>query len=194
MRACAWRSRLRSAGGGSGERDATSASTASNNSDIEAPPLPPYPETALSRTHCVRITYTQRAGGVRGDNVRSLNRDWRERDEVAREHATCSRGSGGSSERRLGRHGLGLVGCRRHRRRLDEGADPDSWNGSRPLHRAAVFGSPEAVAELARRVADVDALENGVTALWEAVMSRKPANAQALAAAGADPWRPSLGG
>ncbi|MDX2762925.1 ankyrin repeat domain-containing protein [Streptomyces europaeiscabiei] len=80
------------------------------------------------------------------------------------------------------------------RRRLDEGADPDSWNGSRPLHRAAVFGSPEAVAELARRVADVDALENGVTALWEAVISRKPDNARALAAAGADPWRPSLGG
>jgi hypothetical protein len=80
------------------------------------------------------------------------------------------------------------------RRRLDQGADPESWNGSRPLHRAAVFGSPEAVAELARRVADVDALENGVTALWEAVMSRKPANARALAAAGADPWRPSLGG
>ncbi|MEV6395913.1 ankyrin repeat domain-containing protein [Streptomyces sp. NPDC051907] len=80
------------------------------------------------------------------------------------------------------------------RRRLDQGADPESWNGSRPLHRAAVFGSPEAVTELARRVADVDALENGVTALWEAVLSRKPANARALAAAGADPWRPSLGG
>ncbi|MFE7902365.1 ankyrin repeat domain-containing protein [Streptomyces sp. NPDC057424] len=80
------------------------------------------------------------------------------------------------------------------RRRLDQGADPESWNGSRPLHRAAVFGSPEAVAELARRVADVDALENGVTALWEAVLSRKPANARALAAAGADPWRLSLGG
>ncbi|MBP5934250.1 ankyrin repeat domain-containing protein, partial [Streptomyces sp. LBUM 1479] len=48
------------------------------------------------------------------------------------------------------------------RRRLDDGADPESWNGSRPLHRVAVFGSPEAVAELARRVADVDALENGV--------------------------------
>ncbi|WP_308404315.1 hypothetical protein [Streptomyces sp. ATCC 21386] len=40
----------------------------------------------------------------------------------------------------------------------------------------------------------MDALEDGVTALWEAVMSRKPANARALAAAGADPWRPSLGG
>ncbi|WP_308065560.1 ankyrin repeat domain-containing protein [Streptomyces scabiei] len=80
------------------------------------------------------------------------------------------------------------------RRRLDEGADPESWNGSRPLHRAAVFGSSEAVAELARRVADVDALENGVTALWEAVVSRKPANARVLAAAGADPWRLSLGG
>ncbi|MEU5756247.1 ankyrin repeat domain-containing protein [Streptomyces sp. NPDC047829] len=80
------------------------------------------------------------------------------------------------------------------RRCLDQGADPESWNGNRPLHRAAVFGSPEAVTELARRVADVDALENGVTALWEAVLSRKPANARALAAAGADPWRPSLGG
>ncbi|MGJ7874659.1 ankyrin repeat domain-containing protein [Streptomyces rochei] len=80
------------------------------------------------------------------------------------------------------------------RRRLDQGADPENWNGSRPLHRAAVFGSPEAVTELARRVADVDALENGVTALWEAVLSRKPANARALAAAGADPWRPSHGG
>ncbi|MEU5205339.1 ankyrin repeat domain-containing protein [Kribbella sp. NPDC020789] len=80
------------------------------------------------------------------------------------------------------------------RRRLDQGADPESWNGSRPLHRAAVFGSPEAVAELARRVTDVDALENGVTALWEAVMSGKPANARALAAAGANPWRLSLGG
>lgn len=80
------------------------------------------------------------------------------------------------------------------RRRLDQGADPDDCNGSRPLHRAAVFGSAEAVAELARRVADVDALEDGVTALWEAVMSGRPANARALAAAGADPWRLSLGG
>ncbi|WP_406430383.1 ankyrin repeat domain-containing protein [Streptomyces sp. NBC_00631] len=80
------------------------------------------------------------------------------------------------------------------RRRLDEGADPEKWSGGRPLHRAAVFGSPEVVAELAGRVADVDALENGVTALWDAVVSRKPDNARALAAAGADPWRLSVGG
>ncbi|MFJ4584717.1 ankyrin repeat domain-containing protein [Streptomyces echinatus] len=80
------------------------------------------------------------------------------------------------------------------RRRLGEGADPEKWSGGRPLHRAATFGSPEVVAELAGRVADVDALENGVTALWEAVVSRKPENARALAAAGADPWRPSIGG
>ncbi|MBQ0983546.1 ankyrin repeat domain-containing protein [Streptomyces sp. F63] len=80
------------------------------------------------------------------------------------------------------------------RRRLDEGADPEKWSGGRPLHRAAVFGSPAVVAELAARVADVDALENGATALWEAVVSRKPDNARALAAAGADPWRPSIGG
>ncbi|QWB25792.1 MULTISPECIES: ankyrin repeat domain-containing protein [Streptomyces] len=80
------------------------------------------------------------------------------------------------------------------RRRLDGGADPDEWRGGRPLHRAAVFGSAEVVAELAGHAADVDALEEGVTALWEAVMSRKPENARALAAAGADPWRPSIGG
>ncbi|MFI1654758.1 ankyrin repeat domain-containing protein [Streptomyces sp. NPDC020472] len=80
------------------------------------------------------------------------------------------------------------------RRRLDGGADPEGWSGGRPLHRAALFGSPEVVAELAGRVADVDALEGGVTALWEAVVSRKPENARALAAAGADPWRESIGG
>ncbi|AQS71444.1 ankyrin repeat domain-containing protein [Streptomyces pactum] len=80
------------------------------------------------------------------------------------------------------------------RRRLDRGADPETWSGGRPLHRAADYGSPEVVAELARRVADVDALENGVTALWEAVVNGRPDNARALAAAGADPWRRSLGG
>ncbi|MCX3058959.1 ankyrin repeat domain-containing protein [Streptomyces beihaiensis] len=80
------------------------------------------------------------------------------------------------------------------RRRLDAGADPERWSGGRPLHRAAVFGSPEAVTELAARVMDVDALQGGVTALWEAVTSRRPENARALAAAGAEPWRPSLGG
>ena len=63
-------------------------------------------------------------------------------------------------------------------RRLDAGADPERWGagGLRPLHRAAVFGSPEVVAERARRVADVDALEYGDTALWEAVVAgRAPA-------------------
>ncbi|MFE2879339.1 ankyrin repeat domain-containing protein [Streptomyces roseus] len=80
------------------------------------------------------------------------------------------------------------------RRRLDQGADPEVWSGGRPLHRAAVFGSPEVVAELAGRVEDVDALENDVTALWEAVVSKKPDNARALAAAGADPWRELIGG
>ncbi|MFB6842772.1 ankyrin repeat domain-containing protein [Streptomyces sp. NPDC056361] len=80
------------------------------------------------------------------------------------------------------------------RRRLEQGADPEAWSGGRPLHRAAAFGSPEVVAELARRVVDVDALENGVTALWEAVVSRRPDNARALVAAGADPWRRSHGG
>nr|WP_052865512.1 ankyrin repeat domain-containing protein [Streptomyces niger] len=80
------------------------------------------------------------------------------------------------------------------RRRLDQGADPEEWGGGRPLHRAAAFGSPEVVTELARRVADVDALENGTTALWEAVLAGRPDNARALAEAGADPWRPQIGG
>ncbi|MEU7164404.1 ankyrin repeat domain-containing protein [Streptomyces morookaense] len=80
------------------------------------------------------------------------------------------------------------------RRRLDQGADPEGWGAGRPLHRAAAFGSPEVVAELARRVADVDALDDGVTALWEAVFHGRPENARALAAAGADPWRSMLGG
>ncbi|WP_435877852.1 ankyrin repeat domain-containing protein [Streptomyces kurssanovii] len=80
------------------------------------------------------------------------------------------------------------------RRRLDQGADPERWGGGRALHRAAVFGSPEVVAELAGRVADVDALDGGTTALWEAVLAGRQANARALAAAGADPWRPLIGG
>ncbi|MGW0933181.1 hypothetical protein [Streptomyces sp. NPDC002644] len=80
------------------------------------------------------------------------------------------------------------------RRRLDRGADPERWSGGRPLHRAAVHGSADMVADLARRVADVDALEDGVTALWAAVMARKPGHARVLAAAGADPWRVTLGG
>ncbi|MER6624033.1 hypothetical protein [Streptomyces sp. NPDC000931] len=80
------------------------------------------------------------------------------------------------------------------RRRLDGGAGPERWIGGRLLHRAAVSGSPQVVAELAGRVADVDATGNGVTALWEAVVSRKPDNARTLAAAGAAPWLPSLGG
>ena len=82
------------------------------------------------------------------------------------------------------------------RRRLNAGADPERWGlgGSRPLHRAAVFGSPEVVAELAARVADVDALEDEVTALWEAVVSRRHDNARALVAAGADPHWVGHGG
>ncbi|WP_317621462.1 ankyrin repeat domain-containing protein [Streptomyces sp. CBMA123] len=77
------------------------------------------------------------------------------------------------------------AGIRAH---LDSGADPDSFGDDRrPLHRAVRYGSPEAVAELARRAADVDALEDGTTALWEAVLSDRPDTARALAAAGADP-------
>jgi hypothetical protein len=81
------------------------------------------------------------------------------------------------------------------RARLDAGADPDRiGSGGLPLHAAAAYGSPEVVAELAGRVADVDAEREGCTALWLAVFHRHPDNARALAAAGADPWRPMMAG
>ncbi|MEV0589446.1 ankyrin repeat domain-containing protein [Nonomuraea sp. NPDC050310] len=80
--------------------------------------------------------------------------------------------------------------------RLEAGADPESgaYFPERPLHAAAMYGSPEVVAELARRVSDVDAELDGHTALWAAVFANRPGNARALAAAGADPWRPMMNG
>ncbi|MFI6511575.1 ankyrin repeat domain-containing protein [Streptosporangium sp. NPDC050855] len=82
------------------------------------------------------------------------------------------------------------------RARLDAGADPNSvldFRG-RPLHHAAEEGSPEVVAELARRVDDVDAEHDGRTALWLAVFNDRPDNARVMVAAGADPWRPMMNG
>ncbi|MBB6345182.1 hypothetical protein FHU36_001691 [Nonomuraea muscovyensis] len=82
------------------------------------------------------------------------------------------------------------------RARLDAGADPNTgvYIYERPLHAAAEWGSPEVVAELSRRVDDVDAEHEGRTALWEAIFNNRPDNARALAAAGADPWRPMMNG
>ncbi|MFD0469992.1 ankyrin repeat domain-containing protein [Nonomuraea thailandensis] len=82
------------------------------------------------------------------------------------------------------------------RARLDAGADPDTgvYFHERPLHAAAECGSPEVIAELCQRVGDVDAEHEGRTALWEAVFNNRPGNARALAAAGADPWRPMMNG
>ncbi|WP_245899856.1 ankyrin repeat domain-containing protein [Nonomuraea indica] len=82
------------------------------------------------------------------------------------------------------------------RARLDAGADPNAglFVHGRPLHAAAAIGSPEVVAELVRRVDDVDAEHEGRTALWEAVYNNRPDNARALVSAGADPWRPMMNG
>ncbi|WP_260478065.1 ankyrin repeat domain-containing protein [Nonomuraea sp. WAC 01424] len=82
------------------------------------------------------------------------------------------------------------------RARLVSGADPhaDLWHQGPPLHLAAEYGSPEVIAELARRVGDVDAVHEGRSALWQAVFANRRDNALALAAAGADPWRPMTGG
>jgi hypothetical protein len=62
------------------------------------------------------------------------------------------------------------------------------------LQDAAERGTPEQVAELARQSGDVDAENEGHTALWWAVHARRPENARVLAGAGADPWRPDPSG
>jgi Ankyrin repeats (3 copies) len=85
---------------------------------------------------------------------------------------------------------LGLI-----RARLAAGADPNArLEDHPPLHLAAERGSAEVVAELASRVDDVDAEDDGRTALWVAVYARRPGIARVLAAAGADPWRPMMAG
>jgi hypothetical protein len=82
------------------------------------------------------------------------------------------------------------------RTRLDRGANPNVAAGylGPPLHMAAVDGSPDVVAELARRVDDVDAMYGGRTPLWSAVAANRPDNARTLVAAGADPWRVMMSG
>ncbi|MGI5500890.1 ankyrin repeat domain-containing protein [Lentzea sp. CA-135723] len=81
------------------------------------------------------------------------------------------------------------------RARLEAGADPDGglrWGA--PLHTAVEFGTAEVVAELAGRVADVDQVVGGRTALWNAVHARQQESARVLLAAGADPLRPMMSG
>jgi Ankyrin repeats (3 copies) len=82
------------------------------------------------------------------------------------------------------------------RERLAAGADPNTFGGGRgrPLHHAAREGSVEVVTELVRLVDDVDAVDDGRTALWLAVHAGKPDNARVLVAAGADPERPMMAG
>jgi hypothetical protein len=62
------------------------------------------------------------------------------------------------------------------------------------LHVAAEHGSVEVVAELVRRVDDVDAMSGGCTALWRAVAADRSDNVRVLVAAGADPWRDMMSG
>ncbi|GLY51558.1 ankyrin repeat domain-containing protein [Lentzea sp. NBRC 102530] len=81
------------------------------------------------------------------------------------------------------------------RARLEAGADPDGglrWGT--PLHTAVEFGTAEVVAELAGRVADVDQVVRGHTALWAAVHTGQRESARVLLAAGADPLRPMMSG
>jgi hypothetical protein len=82
------------------------------------------------------------------------------------------------------------------RARLAAGADPNTLvrGHGKPLHAAARWGSAEVVTELVRLIDDVDAEQDGRTALWEAVHANQPDNARALVAAGADPWRPMMAG
>ncbi|WUH99635.1 ankyrin repeat domain-containing protein [Spirillospora sp. NBC_00431] len=83
------------------------------------------------------------------------------------------------------------------REALESGVDPDALvSGTllRPLDLAMELGTPEVVAEVARRVRDVDAEHDGRTALWTAVFYNRPDNARALVEAGADPWRPTMAG
>ncbi|WP_307845499.1 ankyrin repeat domain-containing protein [Planomonospora sp. ID67723] len=96
--------------------------------------------------------------------------------------------------------GRGWADLEAVRARLEAGADPNSgvyafgsYDG-KPLHLAAEWGTPETVTELARRVNDVDAEHDDRTALWVAVFAHRLDNARALAAAGADPWRPMMAG
>jgi len=79
---------------------------------------------------------------------------------------------------------------------LAAGADPDSLvpDGGRPLHLAAEWGSTEVVGALVARTRDIDALDEGRTALWNAVHNGRSDIVRILKEAGADPWRPMMAG
>jgi hypothetical protein len=75
------------------------------------------------------------------------------------------------------------------------GSNPDASPAGWALRLAAEYGgSAEAVAELASRVDDVDALHDGRSALWCAVYGNHLDKARVLVAAGADPWLPMMSG
>ncbi|MGG2458959.1 ankyrin repeat domain-containing protein [Streptomyces sp. RGM 3693] len=82
--------------------------------------------------------------------------------------------------------------------RLANGADPGALapgNREAPLHLAAAQGSATAVAALLDRGAAVDVPDDqGCTPLWHAVCHGAEENAALLLRAGADAWRPQVGG
>jgi hypothetical protein len=79
---------------------------------------------------------------------------------------------------------------------LAAGADPcvPLLNYTTPLHTGAEHWPADLVAAMAEAAGDVDVLFGGRTPLWLAVDSGRYDNARVLAAAGADPWRPMMGG
>ncbi|MFP3965690.1 ankyrin repeat domain-containing protein [Actinomadura fulvescens] len=84
------------------------------------------------------------------------------------------------------------------RARLQAGADPlgSLWTYGSALHEAAKEGSPELVALLVAHVRDgeLDGLNDGRSALWEAVFRDRSEIARVLVEAGADPWLDMMDG
>ncbi|UQI45823.1 ankyrin repeat domain-containing protein [Streptomyces sp. HU2014] len=79
------------------------------------------------------------------------------------------------------------------RRDRSQGADATGSSGI--SHPVMPSGEPQAGhADLADHLLDDDEPKDGTIALWEVLMDDQPEFVEELVAAGADPWRPVLGG